>query len=138
MATAGRNLVVKLGTTATGTFTTIADLKEASISQAGNNQDVSTFDSDWTRRIQGLKDATYSLSGYYNGADTAGQGALRGSWLNDSPVFVQFLPDGTTGFQQEVKVSTFEVSAAVDGAQEVSIELEGNGPITAVPAAPAV
>ena len=134
MANAGKNLVVKVGTSATGPFNTVQDLKEASISQSGNNQDVSTFGSDWIRRIQGLKDASYSLSGYYDGADASGQVALRSAWLNDSPVFVQFLPDGSTGFQQEVKVSTYEVSASVEGAQEVSIELEGNGPITAVPA----
>lgn len=111
MATAGKNLDVRVSTAATGTFNSVADLNEASISQSGNNQDVSTFDSDWIRRIQGLKDASYSLSGFYNPTDAAGQTLLRTSWLNDTPLFVQSLPDGTTGFQQEVKVSTFEVSA---------------------------
>lgn len=132
MATAGRNLVVQLGTTAGGSFSTIADLKEATMTQSGNNQDVSTFDSDWIRRIQGLKDATYSLSGFYSADTAGGQAALRSSWLNDTPVFIRFLPDGTTGFQQEVKVSSYEVSAAVDGTIDVSIELEGNGAISAV------
>jgi predicted secreted protein len=45
---------------------------------------------------------------------------------------VQFLPDGTTGFKQAVKVSSFEMSASVDGLVEVSIELEGNGAISTV------
>lgn len=132
MAIAGKNLVVRIATDASGPFSTVGSLKEASISQSGNNQDVSTFGSDWMVRIQGLRDASYSLSGYYDAADAAGQVAIRSAWLNDTPVFVQFLPDGSTGFQQEVKVSTYEVSASVDGAQEVSIELEGTGPISLV------
>lgn len=134
MALAARNLVVKVGSSENGSFNTVADLKEASMSQSGNNQDVSTFGSDWIKRIQGLKDATYSLSGFYNGGDTNGQKALRDAWLGDDPIFVQFLPDGTTGFKQAVKVSSYEVSASVDGVQEVSIELEGDGPISSVTA----
>lgn len=134
MALAARNLVVRVGSSDTGPFNVVDDLKEASMSQSGNNQDVSTFGSQWIRRIQGLKDASYSLSGFYNAGDADGQVALRSAWLTDSPLFVQFLPDGGNGFAQQVRVSTFEVSASVDGVQEVSIELEGDGPITAVTA----
>jgi predicted secreted protein len=132
MAISGKNMVVKVATAAAGTYSTVAEIKEASMSQAGNNQDVSTFDSDWIVRMQGLKDATYSLSGFYNSTDTNGQVAIRNSWLNDTPLFVQFLPNGTAGFRQEVRVSSYEVSASADGAQEVSIELEGAGAIVAV------
>lgn len=132
MAIAGKNLVVKVSGTQNGPFTTVLELKEASMSQAGNNQDVSTFDSDWIRRMQGLKDTTYSLSGFYAPADP-GQTAIRTAWAgDDSPLFVQFLPNGTAGFAQEVRVSSIEVSASADGAQEISIELEGAGPISAV------
>jgi predicted secreted protein len=134
MALAARNLVVRVRTSDNGAFHVVDDLKEASMSQSGNNQDVSTFGSAWIRRIQGLKDATYSLSGFYNPSDADGQAALRAAWLGDAPITVQFLPDGTTGFQQSVRVSTYEVSASVDGVQEVSIELEGDGAISAVPA----
>jgi predicted secreted protein len=132
MAIAGKTLVVKVGAATGGPFTAVKELKEASMSQSGNNQDVSTFGVAWIKRIQGLKDASYSLSGFYDSTDTAGQVAVRNAWLNDSSLFVQFLPGGTTGFQQEVKVSSYEVSASADGAQELSIELEGTGAITAV------
>lgn len=135
MAIAGKKLEVQVSTNGT-TFTAVKELKEASISQSGNNQDVSTFDSDFVRRIQGLKDATYSLSGYYDPTDTAGQVAIRSAWLNDTALHVQILPTGATGasagFKQEVKVSSFEVSASADGSAEVSIELEGNGTISIV------
>lgn len=132
MAMAGKNTVVKVGTAATGTFNEVAGLNEASMSNQGDNQDISTFGASFIKRLQGLKDASYSLKGFYEPGDTNGQVAIRNAWLNDTPLFVQFLPDGTTGFQQEVKVSKFEVSAAVDGVIEVSIELEGSDSITAV------
>lgn len=132
MAIAGNNLVVKVGGAAAGPFNTVRELKEASISQSGNNQDVSTLGSSWIQRIQGLRDASYSVSGYYDSGDTSGQVAVRSAWISNSPLFVQFLPDGATGFQQEVKVSSYEVSASVEGAQEVSIELEGTGAITLI------
>ena len=132
MAISGKSMTIKVATAAAGTYTNVAEIKEASMSQAGNNQDVSTFDNDWVLRLQGLKDATYSLSGFYNPTDANGQVAIRNAWLNDTPLFVQFLPNGTAGFRQEVRVSSYEVSASADGAQEVSIELEGNGAIVAV------
>jgi len=132
MAIAGKSMAVRVATTAAGTYTSVAEIKEASMSHAGNNQDISTFGSAWVLRLQGLKDATYSLSGFYNPTDTNGQVAIRNAWLNDTPLFVQFLPNGTNGFRQEVRVSSYEVSASADGAQEVSIELEGTGAIVAV------
>jgi predicted secreted protein len=132
MANAGKDMVVRVAASSAGPFTAVADLKEASLSQSGNNQDVSTFGTEWIRRIQGLKDASYSLSGFYAPGDADGQVAIRDAWLAGTPLFVQFLPDGSTGFQQEVRVSTYEVSAAADATQDVSIELEGTGPITAV------
>lgn len=132
MAIAGKTLAVKVGTAAAGPFTRVAELKEASLSQSGNNQDISSFDAAWIRRMQGLKDGTYSLSGFYAPTDTAGQVAIRNAWLLDTTLFVQFLPNGTAGFQQEVRVSSYEVSASAEGAQEVSIELEGTGAISPV------
>ena len=132
MAIAGKTLAVKVGTATAGPYTRVAELKEASLSQSGNNQDISTFDATWIRRMQGLKDGTYSLSGFYSPTDTAGQVAIRNAWLNDTTLFVQFLPNGTAGFQQEVRVSSYEVSASAEGAQEVSIELEGTAPISNV------
>jgi predicted secreted protein len=72
------------------------------------------------------------LGGFYNPTDTNGQAAIRSAFLNDTSLFIQFLPDGSTGFKQEVKVSKFEVSAGVDGTVEVSIDLEGSDAISLV------
>lgn len=132
MAMKGKALRVKVGTLTGGPFNDVLDLNDASMSIEGDNQDVSAFGSDFIKRLQGLKDASYSLSGFYKPDDTTGQAIIRSSLINDTPLFVQFLPDGTTGFKQEVKVSSFEVSAGVDGTVEVSIELEGTDAVTLV------
>lgn len=132
MAMKGRGLVISVSTSETGNFSPVSDLNDASMSMEGDNQDISTFGSDYIKRLQGLKDASYSLSGFYDPTDTNGQVAIRSAFLDDSTLFVRFLPDGSTGFQQEVKVSSFEVSASADGVIEVSIDLEGTGPISLV------
>lgn len=131
MALAGKNTVVKVGTSASGPFNEVEELNEASMSLEGDNQDISTFASEFVKRLQGLKDASYELGGFYSG--NAGQQAvIRDALLNDTPLYFQFLPDGTTGFQQEVKVASFEVETAADGVVEVSIGLEGTDEITLV------
>ncbi len=131
MATAGKNLRIKVSTNGT-TFNLVADLNDATMSLSGDNQDITTFGQDYINRLQGLKDCTYSLGGFYKSDDTNGQVVIKSALLNDTALYVQFLPDGTTGFQQEVKVSSFELSASVDGTNDLSIDLDGTGAITTV------
>lgn len=133
MATAGKELRIKVSADNTvGSYSEVDDLNDATMTIDGDNQDISKFGVNWMRRLQGLKDGSFSLSGFYDPADTNGQVVIREALLNDTQLFIQFIVDdtGPTGFQQEVKVSSFEVSASVDGVQEVSIDLEGTDPIT--------
>lgn len=132
LAIAGKKLLVKVSTASGGTYTTVGQLNNASINIAGNNFDVTAFGSSWITRLQGLKNASYSLSGFFMTTDTNGQTAVRTALVNDSALYAQFLVDGTTGngFQQEVKVSAYDVSASVDGAVELSISFEGTDAIT--------
>jgi len=131
MAISGRNTVIKVSTDGTS-FSPVAELNEGTATIEGDNQDVTRFGDAFVRRVLGLKDASYELSGFRDAEDTAGQEAILDALLNDTPLYVQFLGDGSVGFQQEVKVASFEESSSVDGVVEVSIELEGTGPITRV------
>lgn len=133
MATSGRKTVVQVSTDGT-LFNTVAELNEGTATIEGDNQDITHFGDDFVRRIQGLKDTSYDLSGFRNPSDTNGQEAILDALLNDTALHVKFLGDGTSGFQQEVKVASFEESSSVDGTVEVSIGLEGNGPVTRVSA----
>jgi predicted secreted protein len=131
-ASAGRNLRVKVSTTSGGSYNDIAGIKSTSMNLSGGTIDVSAFGTEAVERIAGLKGGSYSLSGNYE-ADANGQGVVRTAVQSHSSVFIRFLPDGTAGWQQECFVSAYNVTAAVDGAVEVSIELEGTGAITLVP-----
>lgn len=132
MALAGKRVVIKASTNDV-TYNNVLELNDASLSAEGENIDVTEFGDDWINRIQGLKDVSLSLSGFWAPADTTGQVVIRNSLINDTDLFIQYLPDGTNGFKAPVKVATFEISAAVDGAVEVSIDLEGNGAVVPVP-----
>jgi predicted secreted protein len=132
-ALAGKGLVIQVATTSGGTYNTVVGMNDASMSIDGDNQDITAFGDSYIARIQGLKDVSYSLSGYFDATDTTGQIRIRTALLNDSELHVKFLPDGTNGFRQQVRVSSFEMSGSVDGIVEVSIELEGTGAIAAVP-----
>lgn len=128
----GRSVKVQVSTNGT-TWNDVAGLNSASHSTPGNLQETSEFGQDWAKRIYGLLDGTWSLAGNYRPDDTNGQVAIRNALLNDSELHVRILWDGTNGVAQPVKVESFEVSAEATGIVEVSIELAGDGAITAVP-----
>lgn len=134
MALAGKSSKARVSTVAggAGAYNDVTGMKSISMNQSGENLDVTTMTASYIARIQGLKDATYSLSGNWEPTDTNGQVAIRNAWLNDSELWVQILPDGSTGFKQQVRVSAFTIEIAVDGVASVSIELEGTGAIAAV------
>lgn len=131
-AVAGKTLDIKVATTdSSGQYNSVEGLNDASMSIEGDNQDITTFSDNWINRLQGLKDVTFDLSGFYESGDTTGQIVIRDALLNDTALFVQFIVDSSpTGFQCECKVASFEISAAVDGVQEVSISLETDGALT--------
>lgn len=130
MAMKGKNMKVMTGTDGSA-WNQVLGIKEASMQNGADNQDISTFGDSYIKRLQGLKDVSYSMSGNYEPTDTTGQVAIRNAWMNDTEVYIGFLPDGTDGFEQIVLVSNFEISGAVDGVVEVSIDLEGSDAIAA-------
>jgi len=132
MALAGKSLVVKASTNGSD-WTEIDELNSAAMNAAGENLDITEFGDSYRQRIQGIKDASYSLSGFWDKDDTNGQVAIRAAWSGDTAIYIQFLVDGTNGWYQQCKVSQFNINAAVDGVVEISIDLEGTGAITDVP-----
>lgn len=129
---AGKNSRVKVCTTSGGSYAAVAGVKSFSHSIDGTNVDDSEMGVAYVQRIQGLKDGKLSISGALRTDDTNGQIVIRTALLSDSDLFVQALPDGTTGFKQQMRCSKFAVDASVEDKVNLSIELEGTGAITAV------
>lgn len=129
MAVAGKKLLVQVSTASGGTFTTIAEMNNASVAVNGENIDVTAFGSSWRSRIQGLKDISLDVSGFYNSTDTNGQSAARNAMVNGTDLYARVLLDGTTSnyIQTQAFLGSYDISASVDGAVEVSMSIEGSG-----------
>lgn len=108
-----------------GQFLTLApaaEAKEFSYTLTGNNTDVSSFGDGHTRRQQSLKDASGSLS-MWTSADRRFESAL----VSGNPVILEFYSDSDNDpdLRAWAILSSDEMSAAVDGVQETSVEWEG-------------
>ena len=68
----GRNGVVEVSTDGNN-WNRVAGLNSVSHTQPGNLQEVSELGEEWAKRIYGLTDGTWSLSGTYRPDDTNGQ-----------------------------------------------------------------
>ena len=134
-STAGRKSSVKYGTSSGGSFTAIAGVKSLQHSIDGTNVDDSEMGVDYAQRIQGLKDGKLTLTCARRAGDT-GQDGIRDAMLNNTPIWIEVLPDnGTTsgaGFKQQMLCSKFAMDASVEDKVNLSIELEGTGTITTV------
>lgn len=127
MATAGKNAVFKVGSTA------IVGMNDGSVKVNGETIDVTTFASGgWVQKIQGLKSAEISLSGFFEPTDTTGQVTLRTALLNGTSQAITALMDGTVGWTGNFLVTGFETGASSSSEVSVSISLESTGAISVV------
>lgn len=96
--------------------------------------EVSQFGDTHKDFIGGQKDTTYSMSGYYDPADTNGQALL----VAGDFVMVGIYPQGPTAAGRQVKalVESVGYSATAAGRQEFSASLQGCGAPVALPARP--
>jgi len=127
MALAGKNARVKIGANV------IKCLNDAGFSINGETIETTCFESDgWKERIAGLKDFAMSLSGFYNGTDATGQNVLRTNMLSGAETTVDYLVDGTTGFQGNYLVTNIDTGATPSGEVTVSFSLESTGALTII------
>lgn len=100
----------------------IGGAKEISIGLSADNQDVTVFGKNFIVRQQGQKDISVSISGFYlTGANLA---FLTG----DKNVLIEFYIDRTSTWHIRLwsRMSSEEISGAVDGVVEESLDLEGD------------
>ena len=122
MALAGKHAVVKIGAD------TVLGINDATFTINGEIVDVTAFDSGgWRRRLQNLRDASISISGFYDPADTTGQVAIRTAILTQDKIedltVLADEADATSGFTCDAYIESFEISPSVEGAVPVSISM---------------
>lgn len=97
-----------------------------------DSQSFPVFMNPIAHNIPGARVVSGTLSGFL-GLGDAGQDILRDAEINDTPVHLKILWDGTNGFEQDFKVgSTSQTATPGATLQETSFELLGDGVATIV------
>ena len=120
-----------------GAYSQLAGVNDVSISLGRNLVDVTTMTAsgDFTKRLATLKDFPISISGFFEPTDTA-YGYIQTAFTTPSTTLgIKVIFDGTKaatkqGFSVTCLVESIDISASVDGAQEVSISLQSNSDVS--------
>jgi len=102
-------------------LTEVGGGKEFKLSIKGDNPDITVFGQSYIDRVQALKDISCSIGGFY--LDTSYVTRITG----DTTVVIEFYVNRASSWHVKfwAKLATDEVSAAVDGVVEESVEFEG-------------
>lgn len=136
MALAGKinEIYVLAGQTAMtdSTGNKVGGVDDSTYSRLAELLEVTQFGDDFQKRIAGLKDSNVSISGSYDPSDTNGQLVLEPGDF----IYIGIYPEGPSqaGKQVPAIVENFEQSASVDGRQEFSCTIQGNGEPVTLPA----
>ena len=124
---AGINCVIQVSASASTGYSGIT--RATSISTSGMARDLldaSHLGTIYKNRIYGLMNGSLSVTCDYN--ESAGtQTLIRTSYVNRSDIWIQFMPDGSTGFNVQCLVSEFSFDVSVDGKITWSATFEFNG-----------
>lgn len=113
MATAG--FTGSIGVSATdSSYNDIGGANDVSFDDNAADLDVTEFSDEQIQRIAGLQDAEFSVSAHFKGSDTA-QGTIRTQKAAGNTIFVQYLPDGTSGWKAECICTSISTGQSVDG-----------------------
>lgn len=134
--TAGKGYRVKIGTTEVSAY-----LSNVGMSLTKDALETTTFQDNSRDYIEGLKNATVTLSGRWDGAgSTAIDQVLYDAYNNSSLVTVVLNPYGISGattfstsqpgYSGSMIVTSYEPSAAFDGVAQFSATLQISGGIS--------
>lgn len=130
MELAGREMAIKLSPT-NSTFILINGVDNSTLKRMCDMLDISSYGNDYKKRMSGMKDGNLNLSGNYDPTDTTGQLML----VPGDFVYIQVLPNGTTGVKAKFIVEDFNFSAPTEGKQTFSATVHfcGDAPTPVTP-----
>jgi hypothetical protein len=130
MATAAYPKVIKYSTAEAGTYVVIDDIDDATLTLNSVILDDTVFSTShpgFRSRLVGLHDLSIAISGNYSTG--AGQRAIFTAWSGRTPVWIQYLPTGSTsgnGFQTSFVVESYEIGGAIADKNTISISLQAD------------
>lgn len=93
--TAGWKALLQVCATFDGTYVSCAGIKKATLNDKYNLLDVSTYGSDYVKRIKALADFNLAVDGFFE-VDATGQGLFRSLGRSGSVIFWKFGIDTDT------------------------------------------
>lgn len=114
-----------------GTMTIVEGINKYNKQRSRSSTSTQVFNNPDPWSITQPVEEKYSVSGLHVPADP-GQMALRDAEVAGDTINIQCLYDGTKGFAQPVKVTSFTHDATPEGFQEITYEFIANGARTAV------
>ncbi len=131
MAVASYTKVVSVKTTGSTLYLPLTGTN-ASLNHAGDVLDDTDFTSTGSRsRILGLRDWSLSVSANY-GSTLAALNAIRSAWATRILLDVRYLPNGTNGFEGQIRVESYNLAGDVGGLETVDVSLQATGALTTV------
>lgn len=118
---------------ATDTTGEMTSINNVEMSVDGGLIDVTTMQdaSGYHVQLQGLKDVTFTLSGFYDSTDSAQALIITHAGAGTTGYF-RWLPNGSAGFKCAVKVADYKVGGEVAGAISFSATLKATGALGTV------
>jgi hypothetical protein len=114
-----------------GAYDLSSYLNDGSVAQDVETAETTAFGASAKSYIVGLRDATLSASGMFDGAASAIDSVLTTSIGSDTNAPVTFAPNGATGGERayilQAKTTSYEVSAPVGDVVAVSYDAQADG-----------
>ncbi|MEO0792350.1 MAG: phage major tail protein, TP901-1 family [Pseudomonadota bacterium] len=128
----GRDLLLKIDTTGTGSFSTVAGLRTRAIALNAETVDITHQESagQWRELLGGAGARSARISGSGIFKDAASDAFVRQAFFNgDIPKFQIVVPDFGT-FEGPFQISSFELSGRHDSEVTFEMTLESAGVLT--------
>jgi predicted secreted protein len=104
-------------------------ISQFSISDSTDQIDITDMsDSNLRRRLSTMRDITISMSGQLESTSSAWQ-ALKACYDAQSVVYIRIQTTATRGYTYAMLAESFEISASVDGAVDLSVNLNHEGTV---------
>lgn len=131
MSQAAYEKKVQLKTTTGGGFSVLPGLS-AEMALTGDVLDDTDFNTTGIRsRLLGLREWTITVNMNFESTNAA-FAIARNAWLNRTKLDIQYLPNGTVGFQGQGFVETFSHSGDVGGLETVDLSIVSAGTLSTV------
>lgn len=129
MALPGYGLLISCATGASATYVPLDGIGQCSISDSTDQIEITDFtDSNLKRRLSTMRDVSISMSGQLESTNSGWQ-ALKASYDAQAVAYIRIQTTATRGYTYAMLAESFEISASVDGAVDLSVSLQHEGTV---------